>query len=450
MALSIDEMGTLERLEKVKASTAYADELHLNYYLGAQRLEQLGMAIPPSMRRFLVIANWARVVVDTKVNRQQVRSLVLPGQETADPQLQAIWDGSNLSSHLNMFNRDRMIYGRAFLSVGSNENNPDLPLVRVESPREMVAEVDYRHERVTVAARFYDTDTTGAPVNATLFLPEQTIWAVRRDGLWVELDRDMHNLGQVPVVMHLNRRMSAAWGGESELTDIIPLVDAAARSLTNLQFAQESHGIPRMFMTGVAQEDFIDKRTGKPVPKFEAYFNAIHTLTKSDAKVGQLTAADLKNFETALQIYGKQASIVTGFPARYFGLTVVNPASEGAIVADESLLNRSVESDNAEVGMSLGWVAALALRFANGEWVEGNRVRVDWQNPATPTQSQRADAIIKLMQAGVLSREGAWDELGWTEARKAKERTYFAAQAQSDPATQAALAVMNGGVGAAG
>jgi hypothetical protein len=41
-----------------------------------------------------------------------------------------------------MFNRDRMIYGRAFMSVGANEDNPELPLVRVESPREMVALVD--------------------------------------------------------------------------------------------------------------------------------------------------------------------------------------------------------------------------------------------------------------------------------------------------------------------
>jgi hypothetical protein len=53
-------------------------------------------------------------------------------------------------------------------------------------------------------------------------------------------------------------------------------VDSAARSLTNLQFAQEAHGIPRMYMTGVAKGDFIDA-DGKPIPQFEAYFDAIHT-----------------------------------------------------------------------------------------------------------------------------------------------------------------------------
>ena len=76
------------------------------------------MAIPPNMRRFLVIANWPRVTVDTVEHRQNVRALILPGEETADPQLRAIWDASNLDAHVKMFNRDRMIYGRAFMSVG--------------------------------------------------------------------------------------------------------------------------------------------------------------------------------------------------------------------------------------------------------------------------------------------------------------------------------------------
>jgi hypothetical protein len=98
--------------------------------------------------------------------------------------------------------------------------------------------------------------------------------------------------------------------------------------------------------------------------------------------------------------------------------------------------HESVESENVEVGTTLGWVGALALRFATGEWTPGNRVRVDWFDPATPTVSQREDALAKRRAAGVLSREGYWDELGWSEARKAKERAYFEAEAL-DPVTRA-------------
>ena len=450
MALTPSEVELIDRLKRSHENQERADELLLRYYRGQQRFEQIGLTIPPSLRKFVVIANWCRTVVDTIADRQQVRSLVLPGEETADPRLRAIWDANNMQAHLRMFNLDRMIYGRAFLSVGANERDASLPLIRVESPREMVAEIDPRREVVTAAARFYGyQDDDQRPHNITLYLPNATVWAEldKQTGRWSEVDRDDHNLGAVPIVLHLNRRMSGSWSGESQMADIIPIVDAAARSLTDMQFAQASHGAPRMYMTGVAAGDFVDAE-GKPIPKVEAYFNAVTTIKDASAKVGQLEAADLKNFETALTVYGKQASTVTGFPSRYFGLTTSNPPAEGAIRADEAQLTRSVEAQNDEVGMTLGWGAALAWRFSTGEWIEGNRVRTDFYDPATPTVAQRADAVVKLRQTGVLSREGTWDELGWSEARKAKERAYFEAEAM-DPLTRSLVAEVTQGAGAA-
>lgn len=437
MALTPSEVTLIDALKRDFDARSMDDELLLRYYLGRQRVEQLGMAIPPAMRRFLVITNWCRVVVDTTNDRQQVRSLILPGEETADPVLRSIWDANDLSAHLAMFNRDRMVYGRGFLSVGANEDNPELPYVRVESPREMVARIDRRKEVVTAAARFYGGSEMDAnPTNVTLYTPDETVWVERGEGgRWAEVDRDVHRLGVVPIVMHLNRRMSGGWSGESQMTDLIPLVDAAARSLTNLQFAQEAHGIPRMFMTGVKQGDFVGA-DGKPIPQFEAYFDAIHTITEAQGKVGQLDAADLKNFETALDIYRTEAANATKFPASFFGITSANPPTEGSIRAEEARLVRSVEAQNTEVGMTVGWAGALAYRLATGNEIVGNRVRTDWFDPATPTVSQREDALSKRKAVGVLSREGYWDELGWSEARKAKERAYFEAEAL-DPLTRA-------------
>lgn len=429
MPLSKAETDLIEKHRQKLMATAADDELLWRYYNGRQRVEQLGMAIPPQMRRFLVIANWCRTLVDTLTSRQQVRSLTLPGEETADPRLRAIWDASNLSAHVSMFLTDAKVYGRAFMSVGANADDKALPWVRVESPRQMSATIDVVREVVTDAVRLYGaTETDPQPQSATLYMPDYTVWTRLDQGRWVEVRRDNHKLGSVPVVMHLNRRMSGEWAGRSQMSDIIPFVDSAARSLTNLQFAQEAHGVPSIWATGVGRGDFVDA-DGKPVPQFEAYFDAIKILSSKDAKWGQFTAADLKNFETALKIYGTQASTVTGFPARYWGITSTNPPTEGAIRADEAQLVRSVEADNEQVGMTIGWAGALALRFATGSWVEGNRVRTDWFDPATPTVSQREDALAKRRASGVLSREGYWDELGWSEARKAKEREYMRLEA---------------------
>lgn len=445
MALSPTEIDLIEKLKRNLEATAIEDELLLRYYQGKQRVEHLGMAIPPAARQFLVLTDWGRVVVDTKAERQQVRSLVLPGEETADPQLRAIWDGSNLDAHVAMFNRDAKIYGRAFLSVGSNEADPSMPLVRVESPREMTAFVDVRREVVTAAARFYGgTAMDPSPTHVTLYQPNATVWVEKgSDGRWYEVDRDVHGLGVVPVLMHINRRMSSGWVGSSDIsTAVRTIIDSGARSLTLMQFAQEAHGIPRIFMTGVSRGDFMDAN-GKPIPQFEAYFDAIHMLSKAEGKVGQLTAADLKNFETAMSVYRAQMVTATGYPSWYFGDTTIQPPTEGSVVGSESRLLMSVQQENVEAGKTLGWAMGLAMRFATGEWVEGNRVKVEWHNPATPTIAQRADAVVKMRQSGIVSREGAWDELGWSEARKAKERAYFEAEA-SDPALERITASLMG------
>lgn len=434
MALTPTEIALIDQMRRNLDATQHADELNLRYYLGRQRVEALGMAIPPSMRRFLVVANWARVLADTIERRQNVRSLILPGEETADGLLREVWDANNLDADLSLFNLDRLIYGRAFMSVGANEDSPELPFMHVESPREVTALIDVRKRRMDAACRFYGVDENGSgPTNVTLYLPDQTVWVQKSSlGRWAEVDRDMHNLGAVPMVMHLNRRRSGSYVGESELTDIIPLTDAGARALTNLQFATEAHGVPQRYALGVSAGDFVDKN-GKPLPQWEAYFNAIWANKNPDIKVGQFSASDLKNFETAITLYGKQAATVTGFPARYFGLHTTNPPAEGAIRADEAQLVESVERQNAAVGTTLGWAAALARRISTGEWVTGNRIRLDWHDPATPTIAQRMDAVVKAKQSGILSREGAWDELGWSDARKKKELAYIARERETDP-----------------
>ena len=454
MTLKPSEVDLLSKLHRQLSDGFNDDELLLRYYEGRHRFAHIGLALPPAYRReYDVVTGGAETVVDAVVDRQEVKALILPDEDTADSQLRAIMDGSNMESQMQMFNRDRRIYGRAFLSVATNERDAERPLLRVESPRERAGIIDPRHEVVIAAARFYGEDQTTKqkPTFTTLYQPTGTVWAgwssiSRR---WLEIDRDDHGMGENPIFMHLNRRLSGSWSGRSAITPSIrSIIDGACRNLTNMQFAVEAHGIPRIFMTGVARGDFVDK-DGKPIPQWEAYYNAIHTLTNSDSKVGQLEAADLKNFETAQAVYIREMVQTTGFPASYFGVTTANPPAEGSIVGEEKRLTKRCRVENAEVGITLGWAAAMAYRFATGKNVRGNQVRVEWHNPETPTIAQRMDAVVKAKQSGILSREGAWDELGWSEARKAKERAYLAAEMSSDPEVAAALAIMNGTTGGA-
>ena len=243
---------------------------------------------------------------------------------------------------------------------------------------------------------------------------------------------DDHGLGRVPLVMFLNRRRVGQWTGVSEMVDAIPLVDAAARSLTNLQLAGETHSVPQKYVLGMSKGDFVDAE-GKPIPAWEAYFNAIWANQNKDAKVGQFAASDLSNFHNTVDHYASKLAGLYGLPARYVGITSVNPAAEGAIRAEEARLILNVEKKAALAGDGWGWVMGLVERFRTGEWVSGSRIKTDWFDAGTPTYAQRADALTKMYNSGqgILSREGVWEELGWSEARMERERSRFEAEARA-------------------
>lgn len=434
--LSDDESRILSRLASLMAKRAKPDERLSGYYEGQQRLEQIGLAVPPELRRFETVVNWPRVVVDEIEHRLDMKALYLPGEDQASVALREAWEANNLASESPLLHKETMIFGRGFVTVGTNEDDPEHPLITVEPPRQMVCLVEQRRRRMQGALRGYrDDDGTR---RRTLYLPDETIWlrATRRG--WEVEDRDRHGLGRPPVVLFLNRRRLGDWWGVSEMADAIPLTDSAARSLTNLQVAQEGLAVPGRWIFGVDPVKLVDV-DGKPIPVWEAYYTALMAHKDKDVKAGQWDAADLANFHSTINHYGQLVASVSGLPSRYFVASTVNPAAEGAIRADESRLVKNTERKMTDYGDGWGWVAGLYERLRTGKWVDGNRIHVEWHDAGTPTEGQKADAMQKLSGGvPVLSREGVWDELGWSEARKDRERTYFEREAL-DPVAQQIL-----------
>lgn len=433
MALLPDVEKLFAKHSELASSLAAADKDNLEHYKGLQTLRHIGLAVPPELRDFEAVLNWNRVAVDSIAQRQKVKSFILPGEAEANAVLQENWAANNLDSESALLHKDVLIYGRGFVCVGTNAEDTAHPLVTVESPRELTALVDARYRRISSALRLYGGTTEKPdPTLATLYLPDSTSWFEKTSEGWTETDRDDHNLGRVPIVMFLNRRLTGEWVGESEMTDVIPHVDIVSRQLLNMQVAGETIAIPKRWATAMSKGDFVDS-SGQPLPVWQAYMGAIWASGNKDAKFGQFDGADLKNFHDTIAMQAANVSSVTGLPLRYLGQNSVNPAAEGAIRADESRLVLNVEDKNSTIGDGWAWVQGIVERFRTGQWPLANQIKTEWFDPGTPTFAQKADALTKLHGGGpILSREGTWDELGFSEPRKAKERAYFDAE-NADP-----------------
>lgn len=454
MALNPQQTAIFNDLVQTMGASELYDRRVDSYYEGAQRLEHIGLAVPPELRRFETVVNWPRLAVDAVEERLDVEGFRQPGADATDDNLWRIWQANNLDEESQLAHIDTLIYGRAFVCVGAGDDR-STPLVTVETPRQMIALIDDRTRRVSAALRMYgSTDLDPNPSLATLYLPNLTVWLAKDQGKWVEYDRDDHMLGVVPVVPLINRRRTGRWGGVSEMADIIPLTDAAARSLTNLQIAGETHSVPQKYVLGMSKGDFVDA-AGDPIPAWESYFSAIWANQNNTAKVGQFTASSLSNFHDTVNHYAKLVAALTGLPPHYLGFSTENPASADAIRSSESRLVKRAERKQRVFGGSWEQVMRLCQLFAGDAATTTSSLGMEtvWRDPSTPTEAAKADKILKLMSGTnpVLSREGAWDELGWSQARKDRERAYFDQEA-SDPVVAQILrgtsGAGNAGVGA--
>ena len=429
--LSSDELALFQRLETQLTSSQHIFDLCDAYYDGAQRLEQLGLAIPPELQRFTVIVNWPRVVVDATADRLDVKGFRLPGMDVGDDDLLSIWRASGMDEQDQMAKLDYLIFGRTYKCVGANEDDPAHPIITVESPRGLITDRDPRTGQITAALRLYN-ERNGRNTSATLYLPNETIYLTAEDGPWeVEGDRDEHGLGRVPVVPTFRRRRTRipthrTMQGVSAMADVIPVTDAAARNITNAQVAQETHAVPARGVLGATKGDFVDQ-AGNPLPQWEAYFGSVWALGNPNAKTFQFDSSDMQNFERMMDLYARLASGVSALPPNYFGLAADDAASADAIRSREARHVKVAERDQVALGNGDAETLRIAMRIRDGAW-DSDLAGLEtlWYDAGTPTTAQRADAVVKLHTAkdgagrSLLPAQAAYEELGYSPTKIAR------------------------------
>jgi hypothetical protein len=331
------------------------------------------------------------------------------------------WQANNLDEESSLAHLEALVTGRAYLTVGPNEDNPDMPVITPESARSMVADIDPRTRTVRAALRLYtSTGAEQGELSATLYLPERTVFYERGWSDWQAVDVIDHQLGTVPVIPLINRARLADRDGRSEMADVIGLTDAACRTLTNLQGAQELLAVPQRYVLGASREDFVNE-AGEPVPAWEAYIGRILALGNEDAKVGQFSSADLRNFTEVINAYARIVSALSGLPPHFLGLSTDNPASADAIRSAEARLVKRAERRARAFSGAWEQAMRLAMLIVDGQLPpEAARLEAVWRDPATPTYAAKADAVSKLVAAGILPVPAAWEELGYSPEQRRK------------------------------
>lgn len=393
-------------------------ELRGLYYDGLQKMQDLGISIPPSLSGLRTVMGWPQIGVDALDERCIIDGFRYPDSTDADADLMDMWQGNHMPIESSLAHLDAFIYGRSYVIVGPGDD-PEMPLITVESPLNMTAVWDARLRKVTSALQVYlNTDFTsdlfGREV-AALYLPGRTIHMARESanggvyGKWEIVTRDNHGFPDPPVVRIANRQRVSARDGASEITPAwMNIVDAGCRDLLGMEVGREFHAAPRRYILGASEENF-RRPDGTPMSAWETYIGKVWGIERDEngdlPQVGQFNPSDPSVYTKLYDTHARSMATAMAVPLDYLGITAeANPASADAIRATEARLVKRAERKM--LGFSHSWqeVLKFALAIRDGSEPDNtHRILCDWADAATPTPGATTDALVKQIQAGMVT-----------------------------------------------
>jgi hypothetical protein len=431
LTLSDDELALVNMLRADMLRDRYALLLRDAYFNGEQLVRDLGISIPPQLKGLHTVIGWPRVGVESLEERLDLEAFRwADGANSAE--LAEIADANDLFDESSLAHLDALVYGREYLAIGSGDCGTDdcPPLISAESPLDMTLMWDARLRMGTAALRECAADTyiESGPEERmlVLYLPDQTVMCLpNASGGWEVIDRDIHNLGVVPVVRMANRQRTADRVGKSEITpEVMSITDAACRRLMGMEVAAEFFGAPQRYILGASESAFQDA-DGTAKSAWETYIGRVLALERDEdgqvPAVGQFAAHDPTGMTKIIDLYARIMSSQFGLPPHMLGYTTDNPASADAIRSTEAKLVKRSERRIRRFGAAWQQAMRLALWVRDGEPPDKTRrIETVWRNPATPTVAAQVDATVKLVQAGVLPADSdvTLEMAGFTEAQR--------------------------------
>lgn len=368
-------------------------------------------------------SNFCRLTVTSITERLRVTGFTRGGQPDAD--LWQDWTRNDLDQLAGTLHREALTLGTAYAIVWADQSGA--PTISVESAHQMTVVRDPGTRQIVAAVKRWNT-ATGS--EAILYGPETITryTSASQDataGSQYRVTETIENpLGVVPVVEFRNsdRLLDE---GVSELRDVIPLQDSLNKLLADLLVGSEYYARPRRWATGIELEEDDDGEAENPYPEG----NRMMISEAPDAKFGQLPAADLGSYDTAIRTIVSQIMAVSSLPGHYTGIVANQPPNADGLRAAEASLTARVEQRQHTFGRAWEHVMALAHAIRTNTDPVAAGVSVVWADPATRSVAQEADAVVKLFQAGLLPVSSALERLGYTEDQIARIRDSRRAEA---------------------
>lgn len=387
--------------------------------------------------------NWCAVVVDSLLDRLELRTPTVVEQQDASSLLADLWESTGLVDDVFGVHEDVAVTGEAFVIAWPNaDGDPEAfhndarlchALYDGENPR-----------RMRVAAKWWSVED--GKVRLTLYYADRLeYYESRRPYKEGEITdaKAFVAMGETPVaenpfgmlpVFHFrgNRRVA-----KSQLSNIIELQDAVNKLLSDMMVAAEFGAFPQRFIISA---------TG--IKGLKNNPNEIWDLVASEqgiqaTQAGQFAATDLANYLKAIEKLANDIGVISRTPRHYFYAQGGDPSGE-ALIAMEGPLNKKAARLQGTLAPTWRDLAAFLLAL-RGVQVHPRLVLPAYAEAATVQPMTQALIIKARVEAGMPHSTALKTYDGWTvedieemEADAAAER--MAQRSYADAVLSAAQA----------
>lgn len=380
--------------------------------------------------------NWCGVVVDSVLNRMELKPASVANNEQASAVLADLREQSGLIDDDHSIHEDVCVTGEAFVLAWPNEDAGIVEAFHNDS-RLCHAIYDSANPRILrCAAKWWPEDDR---VRLNLYYADRIEYYATTRALKMNETPDAKAFGPYtddgdPIVVNeygmpmfhfrANKR-----GPKSQLANVLPVQDMVNKLLSDLMVAAEFGAFPQRYV--ISQAGIVNLQNNP---------NAIWDLVAADkdaqgTQAGQFAAADLNNYLNVIQSFITHIGTITSTPRHFFYSQGGDPSGE-ALIAMEAPLNGKVQQLQMTLAPTWRDLYAFMLRLAgvpvSSQDIEAEYMPSETQQPRTTAEIRELSVRAGMPLTTALRDEGWSDEqLAQLDADKEAERVQQASYADA-------------------
>jgi hypothetical protein len=420
MAIDLVRLSFLQWLEAEDATVWEKRAMFREYYEGKHQAQ-----LTSRQRKFLEMTaeqefnvNYCPLVVDALAERLKVTGFECEGQAE---QMWEWWQRNRMDATQGVAHTAAVRDGDTFLIV-EWDNAGGFPRITQENAYDgsegvhVVYSTERRSDPIVAIKKWLIESGPGAgdTRRANLYYPdriEKYTASITSD--WQLLSEEPWSVGGMPLgipVVHFRNKDQGYTIGESELEDVVPLVNWGNKTALDLAAAADTSAFRIPWMTG-----------GKPENMSMGIGSWAYTTSK-EATIGELAPADLGGLINLANHIAADIARITRTPLAYFQMSG-QVAAEGTLKQQESGLVGKVRDRQVVFGNS--WEDALAMArklynaFGPGGMDESQNISCLWADPETRNEVEHLTGLEAKARLGV-PQETIWSEMGYGADQIAK------------------------------